>query len=594
MSTESVPSTDEERLAQLGYQQELHRRLSGFSNFAVSFSIISILAGAITSYGIAMTAGGPVAITLGWLFVGIMVTFVALAMAEVCSAYPTAGALYWWAAALAKKNKPAWAWFVGWFNFLGEVAVTAAIDFGAAITTAAFFSLTFDMTVTPGKTFLIFLVIIIVHGLLNTFGVSLVRLLSDVSAWWHLVGVAVIVVVLAVVPDKHKPFSEVFFEVHNATGFTFAGAGVYAVLLGLLMAQYTYTGYDASAHVAEETHDAANAAPRGIVSSVVVSVIAGFILLVAITWSIQDYDKELASDLKLPPAQIFIDAAGHNLTVSLPDESIALDADPVRLTQVLVNLLNNAVKFTPSGGHIWLIAETSGDGLSGPDELRVRIRDSGVGIKEELLPKIFEMFMQGDVSLERTRAGLGVGLTLVKNLVGLHGGTVEARSNGLGSGSEFTVRLPIDPKAQPERRREYTAAELRPAKPLRILVADDNEDGREMLGFLLRAEGHSVEVAADGPAAIDAAASFHPEVIVLDIGMPGMNGYSVARTLRQKPWASRPTLIALSGLGQQEDKARATEAGFDRHFTKPVDVTDLLAYLAGRAEGRPERPDRPD
>jgi amino acid transporter len=138
MSTQSVPGTDEERLAQLGYQQELHRRLSGFSNFAVSFSIISILAGAITSYGIAMTAGGPLAIVLGWLFVGIMVTFVALAMAEVCSAYPTAGALYWWAAALAKRNKPAWAWFVGWFNFLGEVAVTAAIDFGAAITTAAF------------------------------------------------------------------------------------------------------------------------------------------------------------------------------------------------------------------------------------------------------------------------------------------------------------------------------------------------------------------------------------------------------------------------------------------------------------------------
>jgi amino acid permease (GABA permease) len=317
MSIESVPSTDEERLAQLGYQQELHRRLSGFSNFAVSFSIISILAGAITSYGLAMTAGGPVAITLGWVFVGIMVTLVALAMAEVCSAYPTAGALYWWAAALAKQNKAAWAWFIGWFNFLGEVAVTAAIDFGAAITTAAFLSLTFDMTVTPGKTFLIFLVIIIVHGLLNTFGVSLVRLLSDVSAWWHLVGVAVIVVVLAVVPDKHKPFSEVFFEVHNATGFTFAGAGIYAVLIGLLMAQYTYTGYDASAHVAEETHDAAVAAPRGIVSSVVVSVIAGFVLLVAITWSIQDYDAELGSSLGLPPAQIFIDAAGHNLGVFL-------------------------------------------------------------------------------------------------------------------------------------------------------------------------------------------------------------------------------------------------------------------------------------
>jgi amino acid transporter len=153
------------------------------------------------------------------------------------------------------------------------------------------------MTVTAGKIFLIFLVIIIVHGLLNTFGVSLVRLLSDVSAWWHLVGVAVIVGVLAIVPDQHKPISEVFFEVKNETGFSFGGAAVYAVLIGLLMAQYTYTGYDASAHVAEETHDAARAAPRGIVLSVVVSVIAGFVLLFAITWSIQDYDKERTSAL---------------------------------------------------------------------------------------------------------------------------------------------------------------------------------------------------------------------------------------------------------------------------------------------------------
>src|SRR3954467_6777088 len=155
MSVNPAPSTDEERLAQLGYQQELHRRLSGFSNFAVSFSIISILAGAITSYGIAMTAGGPLAITIGWLFVGGMVTLVAFAMAEVCSAYPTAGALYWWASALAKRNKAAWAWFVGWFNFLGEVAVTAAIDFGAAITTTAFLSLTTGLTVTKWNTFLV-------------------------------------------------------------------------------------------------------------------------------------------------------------------------------------------------------------------------------------------------------------------------------------------------------------------------------------------------------------------------------------------------------------------------------------------------------
>jgi len=304
---------DEALLAQLGYKQELRRRLSTFSNFAISFSIISILAGAITSYGIAMNAGGPLSITVGWLFVGGMVTLVALAMAEVCSAYPTAGGLYWWASALAKRNKAAWAWFVGWFNFLGEVAVTAAIDFGAATTTMAFLSLTFDIEVTALRTFITFLVIIVLHGLLNTFGVNLVKLLSDVSAWWHLVGVAIIVVVLAVVPDQHKPVSEVLFEVHNATGFTFAGAGVYAVLIGLLMAQYTYTGYDASAHVSEETHDAARSAPRGLVLSVVVSVIAGFFLLFAITWSIQDYEAEATTALGLPPAQIFIDAAGSGL-----------------------------------------------------------------------------------------------------------------------------------------------------------------------------------------------------------------------------------------------------------------------------------------
>src|SRR4051812_46292309 len=161
MSVNPAPSTDEERLAQLGYQQELHRRLSGFSNFAVSFSIISVLAGAITSYGIAMAAGGPLSITLGWLFVGGMVVLVALAMAEICSVYPTAGGLYWWASALARHNRAAWAWFVGWFNFLGEVAVTAAIDFGAAITTSAFLSLVFDLKVTSGRTFLVFLVIIV-------------------------------------------------------------------------------------------------------------------------------------------------------------------------------------------------------------------------------------------------------------------------------------------------------------------------------------------------------------------------------------------------------------------------------------------------
>src|SRR4051812_8879057 len=174
---------DAELLARLGYKQELRRKLSGFSNFAVSFSIISVLAGCLTSYSIAMLNGGPAAITLGWLLVGGMVTFVALAMAEVCSVYPTAGALYWWAYALAKRNKAAWAWFVGWFNFLGQIAVTAAIDFGAALTTTAFLNLTLDFPVNKFSTFGVFLVIIALHGLLNTFGVNLVKILSDVSAW---------------------------------------------------------------------------------------------------------------------------------------------------------------------------------------------------------------------------------------------------------------------------------------------------------------------------------------------------------------------------------------------------------------------------
>jgi amino acid permease (GABA permease) len=316
-ATDAVITADEERLRQLGYKQELRRKLSGFSNFAVSFSIISILAGCLTSYGIAMTNGGPVAITMGWLVVGGMVTLVALAMAEVCSAFPTAGGLYWWAFALAKRNKAAWAWFVGWCNFLGEIAVTAAIDYGAATTTVAFLSLTFGVTVSVELTFGIFLLIILAHGLLNAFGVTLVRILSDFSAWWHLVGVAIIVTILVIVPDQHKPLSEVFLETRNSTGINGTVGIVYALLLGLLMAQYTFTGYDASAHVAEETRDAARTAPRGIVMSVVVSLVAGFLLLFAVTWAIapgeEAYEAARTTPIGFPPAQIFIDAAGADL-----------------------------------------------------------------------------------------------------------------------------------------------------------------------------------------------------------------------------------------------------------------------------------------
>jgi len=275
-----------------------------------------------------------------------------------------------------------------------------------------------------------------------------------------------------------------------------------------------------------------------------------------------------------------IDAAQHTLTLSLPDEKVVLKADPVRLTQVLVNLLNNAVKFTPPGGHIWLIAEKTGESPDRPDQLRIRIRDTGIGIAPEMRPKVFDMFMQGDRSLERTRGGLGVGLTLVRNLVALHGGSVEVRSEGVGSGSEFIVSLPIDAAAQPAAAPADAPAHTRQSKALRILVADDNEDGREMLSFLLRLDGHVVATAADGPSAVAAATGFKPEVAILDIGMPGYSGYAVAEHLRQLPDGPPLVLVALSGLGQKEDKTRATQAGFDHHFTKPVDINALTALLA--------------
>ena len=314
--TPPAPVVDEDaaRLAELGYKQELHRGMSGFSNFAVSFSIISVLAGCITSFGLAMSSGGPIAISLGWPLVGVFVLCVALAMGEICSVYPTAGGLYFWAGRLARKNKAVWAWYVGWFNFLGEVAVTAAIDFGAALTWTAFANLAWGWAVTPVRTFILFAVILLSHGLLNTFGVNLVKLLSNISAWWHLVGVAVIVAFLAFIPDHHQSLSYTFFHFENHSGWV---NPIYVFFIGLLMAQYTYTGFDASAHVAEETHSAATNAPKGIVNSVIVSILAGWVLLVAVTAAIQDYSAELGTATGLPAAQIFVDAAGHKAGIFL-------------------------------------------------------------------------------------------------------------------------------------------------------------------------------------------------------------------------------------------------------------------------------------
>ncbi|HET8599766.1 MAG TPA: amino acid permease [Segeticoccus sp.] len=304
---------DARLLAEMGYKQELHRGMSAFSNFAVSFSIISILAGCITSYGIALNSGGPSTIVLGWLIVGVFVACVALAMAEVCSRYPTAGGLYFWAGRLARRNKKVWAWYVGWFNFMGEIGVTAAIDFGCATTWSAFMNLVWGVNVTPGRVFGLFVAIIVTHALLNTFGVNLVSLLSKVSAWWHVVGVLVIVAFLWILPEKHQSVSWTLTGWHNTTGWGFTP---YVFFMGLLMAQYTYTGYDASAHVAEETRGASLSAPRGIVMSVVVSIIGGFILLYSITAAIPDgspagLTKLAETNTGLPPAQVFLDALNN-------------------------------------------------------------------------------------------------------------------------------------------------------------------------------------------------------------------------------------------------------------------------------------------
>ncbi|BBC34469.1 Amino acid permease [Streptomyces graminofaciens] len=300
--------SDEERLAQLGYTQVLARRMSAFSNYAVSFTIISVLSGCMTLYLFGMTTGGPAVITWGWVAVGLMTLFVGLSMAEICSAYPTSAGLYFWAHRLApERSAAAWAWFTGWFNVLGQVAVTAGIDFGAASFLGAYLNLQFGWEVTPGRTIVLFAAILLLHGLLNTFGVRMVGLLNSVSVWWHVVGVVVIVGVLAVVPDHHRSASYVFTEFVNETGWS---SGVYVVLLGLLMAQYTFTGYDASAHMTEETHDASTAGPKGIVRSIWTSWVAGFVLLLGFTFAIQSYEGARTSPTGVPPAQILLDALG--------------------------------------------------------------------------------------------------------------------------------------------------------------------------------------------------------------------------------------------------------------------------------------------
>jgi amino acid transporter len=282
-----------QKLHELGYAQELLRRMSGFSNFAVSFTIISILSGCLTLYYFGLQHGGPPTMLWGWLIVGTLVLFAGLSMAEICSAFPTAGGLYYWAAKLAPgKSAPIWSWFVGWFNLLGQVAITAGIDFGCAFSVGALLALYTNKAywLSPGHVISFLAVILFIHGLLNTFGIRLVALLNDISVWWHLIGVAIIVVVLYVAPHSHAHQSAAFL--FGSTGFNaFKGLSgyvfaPYVFLVGLLNAQYTFTGYDASAHLTEETIKAQIAGPKGIVNSIWVSLIAGFILLLGVSMAI--------------------------------------------------------------------------------------------------------------------------------------------------------------------------------------------------------------------------------------------------------------------------------------------------------------------
>ncbi len=276
-------------------------------------------------------------------------------------------------------------------------------------------------------------------------------------------------------------------------------------------------------------------------------------------------------------ARPVIDAKGHKLTVSLPDELVALDADPLRLAQAITNLLTNAAKYSESGGQIDLTVRREGA------EVVLSVRDTGVGIAPEMLPRIFDLFMQESRSSDQSQGGMGVGLALVKSLVEMQGGGVQVRSEGPGRGSEFLVRLPAP------------AVEAAPVskggrKPInerwpqhRILVVDDNEDSAIVLGKVLkRLYGQEVEVAHDGPSALKVAQSFRPDVILLDIGLPGMDGYEVARRLRAMPGFEAVTLLALTGWGQDEDRIKSRDAGFDQHLVKPVDPESILVLLAGQ------------
>jgi len=280
-----------------------------------------------------------------------------------------------------------------------------------------------------------------------------------------------------------------------------------------------------------------------------------------------------------------IEASGHELAISLPAGALIIQGDALRLSQVFSNLLNNAAKYMDERGHIWLGAKQQ-DG-----HVVVSIRDTGIGIPAEMLPHIFKMFTQVDRSARQAQGGLGIGLTLVRTLVEMHGGHVEAHSRGVNEGSEFVVRLPLG-KAADLPAGNTSKAHVALAPNQRVLVVDDNRDAADSLGLLLRLLGAEVRVVNDGPSALQALPAYRPTVVLLDIGMPGMNGYEVARQIRQQPEWRDVMLIALTGWGQEEDRRRTSQAGFDHHLLKPADIStleSLFMSLRSNEEGASQR-----
>ena len=292
-------------------------------------------------------------------------------------------------------------------------------------------------------------------------------------------------------------------------------------------------------------------------------------------------DLAAVLEAALETSRPVVEAGGHVLVVTLPPERLFLQADPLRLAQVFANLLTNAAKYTEPGGRIELAATRNGNRVT------VSVQDNGIGLAPEAIPRIFEIFSQAVPALERSQGGLGIGLSLAKGLVDLHGGTIEARSAGPGRGSEFVVSLPLASEV-PGHAATAPAAEGSPAARYRMLIADDNADAADSLAFLLGLMGNEVRTAYDGEQAVAAAEAMRPDVVMLDIGMPKLNGYEACRRIRQQPWSRRMCVLALTGWGQEKDRRRTEEAGFDRHIVKPVDPAVLMRLLSAL------RPDRND